>query len=53
MASYGDLCVEVRDHDIVVTMPGTNYMVTYFKPANFSILISKPFNHWKGILGRR
>jgi hypothetical protein len=46
MKDHRDLCVEVRGHDIVVTMPGTSYSVSYFKPDDFSILISKP--HWKG-----
>ena len=30
--------VEVRDDEIIVTMPGTSYAVTYCKPANSSQL---------------
>jgi hypothetical protein len=30
--------VEVRDDEIIVTMPGTSYAVTYYKPVNSSQL---------------
>ena len=30
-----DLHVEVEGDDIMVTLPGTSYAVTYYKPANF------------------
>jgi hypothetical protein len=30
--------VEVRDDEIIVTMPGTSYAVTYYKAANSSQL---------------
>ena len=40
--SASDLHVEVHDGDIIVTLPGTNFMVTYFKPAGTSHLIARP-----------
>ena len=46
MTENHDLGVEVRTGEIVVTMPGTGYVMTYIKPVYFSILISKPFK-WK------
>ena len=33
--------VEVRDDEIIVTMPGTSYTVTYCKPANSSQLLER------------
>jgi hypothetical protein len=42
MVEIEDLNVEVRDGDIIITLPGTNFMVTYFKPAGTSHLIAKP-----------
>ena len=33
--------VEVRDEEIIVTMPGTSYTVTYCKPANSSQLLAR------------
>jgi len=32
MTDNSDLCVEVRDQDIIVTMPGTSLRVVYRKP---------------------
>jgi hypothetical protein len=40
--SKGDPHVEVQGRDIIVTLPGTNFMVTYFKPAGTSHLIARP-----------
>jgi hypothetical protein len=42
MVEIEDLNVEVRDGDIIITLPGTNFMVRYFKPAGTSHLIAKP-----------
>jgi hypothetical protein len=36
------LHVEVRGGDIIVTLPGTGFMVTYFKPAGTSHLMARP-----------
>jgi hypothetical protein len=36
------LHVEVRGGDIIVTLPGTSFMVTYFKPAGTSHLMARP-----------
>ena len=33
--------VEVRADEIIVTMPGTSYAVTYYKPANSSQLLAR------------
>ena len=41
--SAGDLHVEVRGGDIVVTLPYTHYTVTYYKPANSPQLLAKRF----------
>jgi len=36
-----DLKVEVRGGDIVITLPGTKFMVTYYKPKDVPQLMSK------------
>jgi hypothetical protein len=36
-----DLRVAVVDHDIIVTMPGTGYSVTYYKPTKSPGLLAK------------
>ena len=36
MAAAVDLSVEVQGDDIVVTLPGTSYVVTYYRAAAFS-----------------
>ena len=33
--------VEVRDDDIIVTVPGTSYTVTYYKPTKSSQLLAR------------
>ena len=33
--------VEVRDDDIIVTVPGTSYTVTYYKPIKSSQLLAR------------
>jgi hypothetical protein len=38
---WGTLNVEVRERDIIVTMPGTSYSVTYYKPARVPQLLAK------------
>ena len=35
--------LEVWDDEIVVSLPGTNYAVTYYKPANSPQLLAKDF----------
>jgi hypothetical protein len=35
--------VEVRDNEIVVTLPGTSYAFTYFKPAMSPQLLARIF----------
>ena len=35
MAAKVGLTVEVQGEDIVVTLPGTNYVVTYYRAAAF------------------
>jgi hypothetical protein len=40
--SAGNLRVDARDRDIIVTLPGTNFMVTYFTPIGTSHLIARP-----------
>jgi hypothetical protein len=37
-----ELKVEVRGGDIVITLPGTKFMVTYYKPKDVPELMSKP-----------
>ena len=41
MTHNGDLCVEVRHQDLVVTMPGTNLRVVYRKPHRGSQLVPR------------
>jgi len=38
-----ELSVEVCDGDIIVTLPGTSYAVTYFKPARSPQLLTRLF----------
>ena len=35
--------LEVWDDEIIVSLPGTNYAVTYYKPANSPQLLAKNF----------
>jgi len=35
--------LEVWDDEIIVSLPGTNYAVTYYKPANSPQLLAKDF----------
>ena len=41
MTDNCDLCVEVRDQDLVVTMPGTSLRVVYRKPHSGSQLVAR------------
>jgi len=41
MTANCDLCVELRDQDIVVTMPGTGLRVVYRKPHRGSKLVAR------------
>ena len=42
MTDNQSLHVEVQGGDIIVTLPGTNFMVTYLRPAGTSHLIARP-----------
>jgi len=35
--------IEVWDDEIIVSLPGTSYAVTYYKPANSPQLLAKDF----------
>ena len=35
MAAFVRLSVEVQGDDIIVTLPGTSYVVTYYRAAAF------------------
>jgi hypothetical protein len=39
--SKPDIKLDVRDDDMIVTLPGTSYTVTYYKPANSQQLLAK------------
>ena len=41
MTDHRDLCVKVRDQDIVVTMPRTSLRVVYRKPHHGSQLVAR------------
>jgi hypothetical protein len=41
--AWGALHIEVRDDEIIVTLPATRYTVTYYKPANSPQLLGKNF----------
>jgi hypothetical protein len=41
--SWGTLRVEVRDDEIIITLPGTAYMVTYHKPIDSPQLLARYF----------
>jgi hypothetical protein len=41
MTDNCDLCVEVRDQDIVITMPETSFRVVYRKPNRGSQLVAR------------
>jgi hypothetical protein len=36
--AWGILRAEVRDNDIIITLPGTSYAVTYYKVPNYADL---------------
>ena len=36
-----DLRVQICDNEIIVTLPGTSYSVTYYKPARSPQLLAK------------
>jgi hypothetical protein len=36
-----DLHIDVLHNEIIVTLPGTSYVVTYYKPKNSPILLAK------------
>jgi hypothetical protein len=38
-----DLRVDVHQGEVIVTLPGTRYTVTYYKPANPAQLLAKNF----------
>ena len=40
-----ELRIDVRQGEIIVTLPGTRYAVTYYKPANSAQLLAKNFPH--------
>jgi len=39
-----ELCVEVVDDEIIVTLPGSHYSVTYYKLAKSTQLLVKHFS---------
>ena len=39
--SWGKLRIDVVDDEIIVSLPGTSYSVTYFKPPNSPQLLAK------------
>ena len=39
--SWGRLRIDVVDDEIVVALPGTNYIVTYYKLPNSAQLLAK------------
>jgi hypothetical protein len=41
--AWGGLHLEVLEHEIIITLPFTNYTVTYYKPANSPGLLAKNF----------
>jgi hypothetical protein len=41
--AWGRLHVEVLEDEIVITLPFTNYTVTYYKPATSPGLLAKNF----------
>jgi hypothetical protein len=42
---WGNLRVDVVDDEIIVSLPGTNYSVTYYKRANSPQLLAKNISH--------
>ena len=41
--AWGKLHVEVLEDEIIITLPFTNYTVTYYKPATSPGLLAKNF----------
>jgi hypothetical protein len=41
--AWGGLHLEVLEDEIIITLPFTNYTVTYYKPANSPGLLAKNF----------
>ena len=46
--AWGRLHVEVLEDEIIITLPFTNYTVTYYKPATSPGLLAKNFPIDKG-----
>lgn len=42
---WGDLRLDVVDDEIIVSLPGTSYSVTYFKGANSPQLLARNISH--------
>ena len=42
---WGNLRIEVVDDEIIVTLPGTSYGVTYFKRPTSPQLLAKNISH--------
>ena len=42
---WGRLRLDVVDDEIIVSIPGTSYSVTYFKPANSPQLLARNISH--------
>jgi hypothetical protein len=41
VSGYDPLQVDVQDGEIIVTLPGTSYAVTYYKPQSSPQLLAK------------
>jgi hypothetical protein len=41
--AWGTLAVEVLEDEIIIILPFTNYIVSYYKPANSPGLLAKNF----------
>jgi hypothetical protein len=42
---WGRLRIDVLDDEIIVSLPGTSYSVTYFKRANSPQLLARNISH--------
>ena len=42
---WGRLRLDVVDDEIIVSIPGTSYSVTYYKPANSPQLLARNISH--------
>jgi hypothetical protein len=44
--TWGNLRLDVMDDEIIITLPGTTYSVTYYKPPNSPQLLARNISQY-------